>query len=115
MSNLTFWFCVMYHSYNVTSQLGPCLWHTLDDGTCMSVVINGDHAIPPKICSKENFFHLKVCQGHLYTLYYNTTFSFQSDKLWSFHGLLLHGDHQQIHMRWMINYNVNSIQHLSLF
>jgi hypothetical protein len=54
---------------------------------------------------QKRFFHLKVCQGHLYTLYYNTTFSLQSDKLWSFHGLFLHGDHQQIHMKWMINYN----------
>ncbi len=53
MSNLSFWFCVMYHLYNVTSQLGPCLWHTLADGTCMCVAINGDHAIPPIICSKE--------------------------------------------------------------
>jgi hypothetical protein len=44
-------------------------------------------------------------RSFIYTLYYNTTFSFQSDKLWSFHGLLLHGDHQQIHMKWMINYN----------
>ncbi len=54
--NLTFWFCVMYHSYDVTSQLGPCLWHTLANGTCMCVAINGDHAIPPKNCSKEVFF-----------------------------------------------------------
>jgi len=66
MSNLTFWFCVMYHSYNVTSQLGPCLWHTLDDGACMCVVINGDQQSPLKFVQKR-FFHLKVCQGHLYT------------------------------------------------
>ncbi len=56
MSNLALWFCVMYHSYNVPSQLGPYLWHTLDDGTCMCFAINKDHAIPIKICSKEIFF-----------------------------------------------------------
>jgi hypothetical protein len=55
---------------------------------------------------------IKVCQGRLYNLYYDGTMSFQGDEFWSFHRLL-QGDHQQIHTKWVIDYNTKCIEHLA--
>jgi hypothetical protein len=45
-------------------------------------------------------------------LYYDATLSFQGNEFWSFHGLL-QGDHQQIHTKWMIDYNTECIEHFT--
>ncbi len=45
-------------------------------------------------------------------MYYDTTLSFQGDEFWSFHELL-QGDHQQIHTKWVTNYNTKCIEHLA--
>jgi len=55
---------------------------------------------------------VKVCQGWLYNLYYDAILSFQGDEFWSFHGLLK-GDHQQIHTKWVTDYNIKCIEHLA--
>ncbi len=55
---------------------------------------------------------VKVCQGQMYTLYCDNNSSFQGDKFQSFHGLIQF-DHQQIHMKWVTNYDLDFIQHLT--
>ncbi len=55
---------------------------------------------------------VKVCQGWLYNLYYDVILLFQGDEFWSFHGLLK-GDHQQIHTKWVTDYNIKCIEHLA--
>ncbi len=55
---------------------------------------------------------IKVCQGQIYNLYYDATLAFQGDEFWSFHELL-QGDHQQIHTKWVIDYNTKSIKNLA--
>jgi hypothetical protein len=45
-------------------------------------------------------------------MYCDITLSLQGDELWSFCGLL-QGDHSQIHMKWIINYNTDCNKHLA--
>jgi hypothetical protein len=45
-------------------------------------------------------------------MYCDITLSLQGDELWSFCGLL-QGDHSQIHMKWITNYNTNCNKHLA--
>ncbi len=51
---------------------------------------------------------LKVYQGQLYTLYYDNNSSFQGEIFLSFHGLI-QCDHQQVHMKWVTNYDLDFI------
>jgi hypothetical protein len=39
---------------------------------------------------------------------------FKGDEYWSFHGLL-QSDHEHIHLKWIINYNMNNIEHLAFY
>jgi hypothetical protein len=60
----------------------------------------------------SNFIAIvKLCQGQLYNLYYNATLSFQGNELWSFHELL-QDDHEQIHTKWVTDYNTKCTKHL---
>jgi hypothetical protein len=45
-------------------------------------------------------------------LYCDAALSFLGDEFWSFHGLL-QGDHQQIHTKWVIDYNTKFIKRLA--
>jgi hypothetical protein len=61
----------------------------------------------------SNFIAIvKVCQGQLYNLYYDAVLSFQGNDFWSFHGLL-QGDHQEIHTKWVIDYNTKCTKHFA--
>jgi hypothetical protein len=51
---------------------------------------------------------MKVCQDQLYRLYSNNT-TFTSDEFWSLNGLMV-CDHQQIHLKWVTNYNYNVVE-----
>ncbi len=53
---------------------------------------------------------VKVFQGQLYTLYCDTTSSY-TNEFWSFQALV-QGDHEQIHMKWVMDQNTNNIEHL---
>jgi hypothetical protein len=55
---------------------------------------------------------MKVYQGQLHTLYSNIAYAFQNDEFWSFYGLL-QNDHEQIHMKWVFNYDKNCIKHFA--
>ncbi len=55
---------------------------------------------------------MKVYQGQLHNLYCNIAYAFQNDEFWSFCGLL-QSDHEQIHMKWVLNYDKNCIKHFS--
>jgi hypothetical protein len=46
----------------------------------------------------------------LYNLYCVIAFAFKGDELWSFCGLLQF-DHEQIHIKWVTNYNMDHIEH----
>jgi hypothetical protein len=52
---------------------------------------------------------VKVYQGQLYKLYSNNI-TFINDELWSLNGLMV-CDHQQIHTKWVTNYNSNVVEH----
>lgn len=55
---------------------------------------------------------VKLCQGQLYSLYCEPTSIFKGDEFWSFCGLL-QSDHEQIHLKWVTNYNTCNIEHLA--
>ncbi len=55
---------------------------------------------------------VKVCQGQQYTLYCDINSSFNGDEFWSFEGLL-QGDHAQIHTKWVMDYNIDLVEHLT--
>jgi hypothetical protein len=69
-----------------------------------------------KFAWKKNIFIcdlvavVEVWQGKLYNLYCDIAFAFKGDELWSFCGLLQF-DHEQIHTKWVTNYNMDSIEH----
>jgi hypothetical protein len=42
----------------VASKLGLFVKHTLVAWVGLCFAIDGEHAIPPKICSHEGYFHL---------------------------------------------------------
>ncbi len=77
-----------------------------------------EHAIPIQICTMGGYLHIWIhsySQGMpswLYNLYYDATLSFQGNEFWSFHGLL-QDDHQQIHTKWVTDYNIECIEHLA--
>jgi hypothetical protein len=54
---------------------------------------------------------VKVCQGQLYNLFYDAILSLQGNEFWSFHKLL-QDDHEQIHTKWVTNYNIKCTKHL---
>jgi hypothetical protein len=59
-----------------------------------------------------NFISIvKVCQDQLYRLYSNNI-TFTSDEFRSLNGLMV-CDHQQIHLKWVTNYNSNVVEHFT--
>jgi hypothetical protein len=54
---------------------------------------------------------MKVYQDQLYRLYSNNT-TFTSDEIWSLNGLIV-CDHQQIHLKWVTNYNFDVVEHFT--
>jgi hypothetical protein len=55
---------------------------------------------------------VKVYQGQFYRLYFNNI-TFINDELWSLNGLMIF-DHQQIHLKWVTNYNSNVVEQIFL-
>jgi hypothetical protein len=114
MCNVFFFWCVVY----VANKVIPSILCTFVAWTCLCFVVDGNHVIPLRICLEEGYFHhdfittVKVCQGQLHGLFWNTTFSFRGNELCSFFGLLK-SYHQQIHTKWVTNYNMNCIEHLA--
>jgi len=70
-----------------------------------------------KFAQRQNVFicdfivTMKVYQDQHYKLYSNNNIVFTSDEFWSLNGLMV-CNHQQIHVKWVIDYNCDVIKHL---
>ncbi len=66
-----------------------------------------------KMFSSNNFIiPINVCHNKLYWLYCDNNNAFFHDESWSLNGLLV-CDHHQINMKWVTNYNSDSIFRLT--
>jgi len=116
MSNVFLWFYVIYH------VCGRQIWaFSLTYIFCWDLhvsFIDGDHAITLEIFSKERYFNLQLhsCgeglpMSTIEFILWHRLFLLQ----WWILFLLwiVKVDNWQIHMKWVIEYNINSIEHFT--
>jgi hypothetical protein len=118
-----FWFCMFHPMCNmlfcfvvmsiliILSLL--CNIHLVLGLACVLMLIETMQSLL-KFAQMRNIF---ICDFivvmNVYMLYCDAMSSFQSDAFWSFHGLLRLNHQQTTNLKWIIDYNIDSNEHIA--
>ncbi len=97
------------------SQFGPSHGHAPSSWTSYCASIDGSYWFFVEVCTKARCFYIQFQyseKGVPRSIVQISNIAFSCDEFLSLNGLMV-CDHWQIHMKWVIDYNNDSIEHLA--
>ncbi len=97
------------------SQFGPSHRHAPSPRTWYCASIDGSNQFFIEVFAKARCFYIQFhynSEGVPRSIVQISNIAFNGDEFWSLHGFMV-CDHWQIHIKWVIDYNNDSIEHLA--